>query len=164
MEPKSKLLPVLRDAVNIVKMVLFKELKPYLEAKYPRQDSAEISRLAGAVVNELFGTPNNSPYFEQFMADNRLHINNEINGLSVNFDNLRIPLTDALRIQFLCDSLEGIDSGPMLAQAETIGILLADRQVPLPKTFIEMVRRIGAAHNILQSAIYTEEKGDKGGR
>jgi hypothetical protein len=151
MEPESKLLPVLRDAVNIVKMVLFKELKSYLKAKYPQQKSADIGRLAGAVVNEFFGTPNNSPHFEQFMADNRTPIKNELDGLSVNFDSLRIPLTDALRIQFLCDSLEGIDSGPMLAQAETLGILLLDRQVPLPKTFMAMVRRIGAAHNILQS-------------
>ena len=164
MEPESKLLPVLRDAVNIIKIVLFKELKPYLEAKYPGQDSADIGRLAGAVVNELFGTPNNSPHFEQFTADNRPCIETEMDGLSVNFDNLKIPLTDALRIQFLCDNLEGIDSGPMLTQAETLGILLVDRPVPLPKTFMAMVRRIGVAYNILQSATNIEEEGDKKGR
>jgi hypothetical protein len=156
MEPKSKLLPVLRDAVNIIKMVLFKELKTHLALKYPQQDSADIGRLAGAVVNELFGTPNTSTQFAQFVAENRPRIISEVDNLSVNFQNLRIPLTDALRVQFLCDSLEGIDSGHALAQAEAHGILLVDRDVPLPKTFMAMVRRVGADHNILQPVTDSE--------
>jgi hypothetical protein len=163
METESKLLPVLRDAVSIVKMVLFKELKPHLMANYPQQDSAYIGLLAGAVVNELFGTPNNSPNFERFRADNLTCIENEIGSISEYFDNLQIPLTDALRVQFLCDSLVGIDGSPTLAKAEALGILLVDREVPLPKAFMAMVRRVGAAHKILQSANYPAAEGDKGG-
>jgi hypothetical protein len=152
MEPKSKLLPVLRDAVSIVKMVLFKELKKHLKHEYPQEDATGISRLAGAVVNELFGTPNTSTQFAQFAAENEQRIQSELDKLSVNFEYLKIPLTDALRVQFLCDSLEGIDSGPALKKAESISMLMVERDVPLPKTFMAMVRRVGAAHNILQSA------------
>ena len=162
MEQKSKLLPVLRDAVNMIKMVFFKELKTHLEAKYPQQESADIGRLAGGIVNELFGTPNTSVEFLQFATENQARIVSEIDSLSVNFDHLRIPLTDALRVQFLCDSLEGIDSGPALAQAEARGILIKDRNVPLPKTFIAMVRRVGTAHNVLQAATESEAEAEKG--
>ena len=154
MESESKLLPVLRDAVTIVKMVL--------KAKYPEQSSDYIRRLAGAVVNEVFLTPNTSPQFAQFDADNQTRIKTEIDNLAASFVSLRIPITDALRVQFLCDSLEGIDSSLMLAQAEAAGILLMDRQVPLPKTFMAMVRRIGAAHDILQSATYPATEEDEG--
>ena len=163
MVAESKLLTVLRDAVSIIKMVLFKELKPHLEAKFPQQDSAYIGLLAGAVVNELFGTLNNSSNFVRFRADNLSCIKKEISHIPKNFENLQIPLTDALRIQFLCDSLEGIDCGPTLAQADALGILMVDREVPLPKTFMALVRRVGAAHNILQSATFPAVEGDKGG-
>jgi hypothetical protein len=139
-------------------MVLFKELKMHLSQKYPQEDAAGISRLTGAVVNEIFGTPNTSTQFVQFAAENNQRILFEIEKLSVNFEHLRIPLTDALRVQFLCDSLEGIDSGPTLANAEAHGILLVERDVPLPKTFMAMVRRIGTAHNILQSSADSEEQ------
>jgi hypothetical protein len=150
MEPESRLVPVLRDAVNVIKMVLFKELKARLTTKYPQQDSAYIGCMAGAVVNEVFDTPNTSPKFMQFAADNHPRIVAEVNDISSDFGHLTIALTDALRVQFLCDSLEGIDSGPMLKKAEKSGILISDRNVPLPKTFMEMVRRVGAAHHILE--------------
>ena len=160
MEPKSKLLPVLRDAVSIIKMVLFKELKTHLKQKYPQEDATGISQLSGAVVNELFGTPNTSAKFVQFAEENERRIKSELDTLSVNFEHLKIPLTDALRVQFLCDSLEGIDSGPALKNAESYSILMVERDVPLPKTFMAMVRRVGAAHNILQSAAEPEVDSD----
>ena len=160
MESKSKLLPVLRDAVSIIKMVLFKELKTHLKQKYPQEDATSISRLAGAVVNELFGTPNTSTQFAQFAAENEQRIQSELDRLSVNFEHLKIPLTDALRVQFLCDSLEGIDSGPALKKAESHSILMVERDVPLPKTFMAMVRRVGAAHNILHTAAGPEVEAD----
>jgi hypothetical protein len=73
-------------------------------------------------------------------------------------------LTDALRIKFLCDSLEGIDSGPVLVRAERLGILLVDRKVPLPKTFMDLVRRVGVAHNLLQPSAFADEGETAGAR
>jgi hypothetical protein len=62
---------------------------------------------------------------------------------------MRIPLSDSLRVQFLCDSMEGFDSSAILVQADKLGILLHDRPVPLPKNFLELVRRLGKGHNLL---------------
>jgi hypothetical protein len=62
---------------------------------------------------------------------------------------MRIPLSDGLRVLFLCDSMEGIDSSPVLVRADELGILLHDRPVPLPKNFLELVRRLGKSFNLL---------------
>jgi hypothetical protein len=69
--------------------------------------------------------------------------------ISKNLDHLRIPLTDALRIQFLCDSHEGIDSTAVLERAERQEILIVEREVPLPGAFMSVVRSFGRAYGIL---------------
>jgi hypothetical protein len=162
MKIESKLVPVLREAVTVIQVVLFKRLKLNLSQEYPGKDSTYINRLCGAVVNELFGTPNTDPAFADFNAENHHRIQAQLSTVASAADDLLIPLTDSLRIQFLCDSLEGIDSSPVLVRAERLGILLADRKVPLPRTFMNLVRRVGAAHNLLQPSAFTDE-GERAG-
>ncbi|MGW8186956.1 MAG: hypothetical protein ACWGNK_06810 [Desulfobacterales bacterium] len=157
MKSESKLVPVLREAVTVIQVVLFKRLKLNLSNEYPGKDSAFINRLCGAVVNELFGTPNTDPAFADFNAENHDRIQAQLSTVASAADDLLIPLTDSLRIQFLCDSLEGIDSSPVLVRAERLGILLVDRKVPLPRTFMNLVRRVGAAHNLLQPSAFADE-------
>ncbi|MFZ5569734.1 MAG: hypothetical protein ACOZF0_04990 [Thermodesulfobacteriota bacterium] len=146
MELESKLIPVLREGVTVVKMILYKELKPYLTSKYPDRDAA---MLAGAVINDIFGTPNPEARFLRFVADNRFIIQTEIDGFASRFDSLRLPLTDALRVQFLCDSQEGMGNEGILTRAREANILMVDRDVPLPKFFMNLVRRLGVAYRIL---------------
>ncbi|MDH3393379.1 MAG: hypothetical protein OEL66_05180, partial [Desulfobulbaceae bacterium] len=50
----SKLLPILREAVEVVRMILFKELKDYFLAVHPDQ-AGDAGRLAAGVLNDLFG-------------------------------------------------------------------------------------------------------------
>ena len=164
MQFESKLMPVLREAVTVIQAVLFKRLKLNLSREYAGKDSVYINRLCGAVVNELFGTPSTDPVFAGFYAENHDRIQMELCTVASAVDDLRIPLTDALRIQFLCDSLEGIDSGPVLMRAERLGILLVDRKVPLPKTFMDLVRRVGVAHNLLQPSAFANEDDTAGAR
>ena len=116
MQLESKLVPVLREAVTVIQAVLFKRIKLNLPREYPGKDSVYINRLCGAVVNELFGTPNTDPAFTGFNAENHDRIQAELSNVASAADDLLIPLTDALRIQFLCDSLEGIDSGPVASE------------------------------------------------
>lgn len=71
-------------------------------------------------------------------------------------------MTDALRVQFLCDTLEGIDSDPVLKRARDLGILIVNREVPLPRTFMDLVRRLGVAHNLLQPSVLPDENDDSG--
>jgi hypothetical protein len=146
---EQTLIPALREGVAVVKMILFKELKPYLGEKYPQRGAEFAGRLSGAVINELFGTPNPDSTFAAFAQAHRVIIHDELGLLAVRHPNLRIALTDALRIQFLCDHQENIDSSAVLSRADELGILVVDREVPLPATFMNMIRALGNRVNLL---------------
>ncbi len=149
MSTESKLIPILRDGVHIIKMVFYKELKSHLSAAYPEQGAEYAGRLAGIVINDLFATPNDEEPFATFARENAAVIEKEINGIAKNFGKMNIALSDALRVQFLCDDLEGINSQQMLTRAKEVGILMMDREIPLPKTFLNLARKMGIAHKIL---------------
>ncbi|WP_373500815.1 hypothetical protein [Desulfococcus sp.] len=146
---QSRLIPILREGVDIVRMVLFKELKSHMGDAYPARDPGFAGRLSGAVLNDLFGIENLMEPFAGFRRENQALITEELHALPHRFGELRIPLTDALRVQFLCDSREGIDSESVLVRANELGILMIDRDIPLPRFFMNMVRRLGVAHRIL---------------
>ena len=154
---EAKLVPVLREGVNVVKMIFFKSLKPHLEERHPDRPPEYIGRLSGAVLNELFGATNTAEPFKSFAERNREIIDGELQQVAENFESLRIPLTDALRVQFLCDSRQGIDSQAVLSRARDLGVLIVDREVPLPKTFMNQVRRLGVAFNLLTPMDIPEE-------
>jgi hypothetical protein len=147
-EFESKLIPIMREGVDVIKMVMFKELRASLAGKYAGEQGYA-SRLAGAVLNELFGTPNPQAEFVAFAGDNRKIIEAELARIPFAFERMRIPLTDALRVQFLCDSMEGIDSQQVLLRARELKILVVDRDLPLPKSFLNLVRRLGGAHGLI---------------
>jgi len=132
-----------------VQMVFFKEIRSHLGRQYPDKDVPTISMLAGALTNELFGTPNPEPKFIQFMQANQAIIEQELLGLAANLPHLRRYLTDALRIQTLCDNQEGVQSAPSLITADKLGVLLKDRDVPLPSAFMTSVRELGALHQLI---------------
>ena len=146
----AKLVPVLREGIDIMKMVLFNELKPFLEKRYPERDPGDIIRLTGAVVNDLFGVENMEEPFASFTRENVHVIKKEVEAIATNFDHLHIPLTDALRIQYLCDSHEGVNSESVLEKAKDLNIILTDREVPLPGAFMSLVRSFGVAYKILE--------------
>lgn len=148
-EFESKLIPIMREGVEIVKMIVFKELRDSLACRLSGRPPEEAARLAGAVLNELFGSPNFQAAFAAFAEENRDRIEKELQAFPDRFAKLRIPLTDALRVQFLCDSLEGIDSEAVLVRGRNLGILLVDRDVPLPRNFLSLVRRLGTAYGLL---------------
>ena len=160
-EIENRLVPVLRDGVNLVKMVFFKELKIYLSEKYPDLETVEIGKLSGAILNQVFGTPNTAEPFATFARDNRELIDSELGEVAGQFDKLRIPLTDALRIQFLCDSQEGFENEQVLKDAQDLGILIVDRDVPLPKNFMNLVRKIGQAYGLIDPAVIPDDQSDQ---
>ena len=107
---EGEIVPTLRQGIDIIKMVLFKELKPHMKKSYPQLEPEDTGRLAGAVINNLFGIEDMEKTVEAFTAANQHLIDAEVAAFAENFDHLRIPLTDALRVQYLCDSHEGINS------------------------------------------------------
>ncbi len=150
-EVEKEFIPSLREGVDVVRMIFFRGMKDYLAEEYPDQDEDYPGMCAGAIMNELFGTPNPEKEFADFAADNREMIERELKGVSYRFPELCMPLTDALRMHFLCNEQEGIigDHEAVLRRARAIGVLQEDREVPLPNGFMELVGRLGKAYGFL---------------
>ena len=130
-------------------MILFKELRNILGKKYAGEESVHLPLLAGAITNELFGTRNPDHKFQVFREENRALIEQGLLGLAQDLPGLRSKITDALRVQTLCDNQEGHDSAACLIRADELGILVKDREVPLPSTFMTMIRTLGEQHGLI---------------
>ena len=150
---KRELIPSLREGVDIVRIIFFKNMEKYISEKYQEEDNSFSGMLAGAIMNELFGTLNPAEKFSIFAETNSEIIQQELNNVKEQFPDLRILLTDALRIHFLCNHQEGIDDNneEILKKAKDYGILMEERDVPLPKGFMELVHRIGVSYGVLSS-------------
>ena len=160
-EKQSRLLGVLREGVALVQMVFFKEIKGILEKKQPDKDLSSYLMLAGAITNELFGTPNPEQKFVAFRQENRVLIEKEMGGLAESLPHLRNALTDALRVQTLCDSQEGIEDPGVLQTAETLGILVKDRNLPLPSAFMTLVRGLGEQYQLVVAPVQISPEEDQ---
>jgi hypothetical protein len=160
-EKQSELINVLREGVAVVQMVLFKELRNSFVNTYPDRDATDRAMLVGAIINALFGTENPEEKFQQFNQKNRAVIEQELIGLPQNFPKLMHRITDALRIQVLCDSQEGEDSAAVLEQAKKFGILIENSEVPLPSTFITRIRQLGEEHGLTVAPVQITDEDDE---
>ena len=149
MEFNGRLIPLMREGIEVIKMIVFKKLRENLARKYPERDGVFLSRLTGAVVNELFGTSNDKEPFASFGLENRGLIKSELQTLGKALPEMKIPLTDALRMQALCDLQEGLDSNELLSQAQDLELLLGDRDLPLPHNFMDLARKLGATFKLV---------------
>ena len=146
---QSRLIAVLREGIGLVQMIFFKEIKGRLDRDRPNLDATVRSKLAGAVTNETFGTVNPAPEFMAFRQEHRAQIEQELLGLAVTLPHLLPALTDALRLQALCDNQEGVADDDTLLTADKLGLLLKDRETPLPSAFMTMVRELGARYHLI---------------
>lgn len=146
-----KLIPSLREGIDVVKMIFFKNLKESLMKKFPEEGDVYAGMLAGAIMNDLFGSPNPQEKFRLFAEDNSQRIRQELENVSTEFTDLCILLTDALRMHFLCNHQEGIEDNneEILKKARDYGILIEARDVPLPKGFMQLVYRVGKANGLI---------------
>lgn len=152
MDSESKLIPILREGIEIVKVIFFKDLRDHLRANRAGWDYDFVTKVTAAVVNDVFGVDNQEASIADFAAAHRQVIDEVRAAVGATQSTLRIPLTDALRTMVLCDYQEdGRDTSVVLERAREWGILLADRDLPLPNHFIDLVRRLGTAKGILQS-------------
>lgn len=152
MKFESKLIPIVRDGIDVIKMIFFKELKTSLAARYKDRDQVYVLHLTGTIINHLFGTPNTTEPHASFARENKAVIAAELNRVATDLEKMRLPLTDALRMQALCDHQEGVaDGSVILAEAQRTGILLTERELPLPHHFLGLVRRLGNAYGLLNA-------------
>ncbi len=148
MNKNSQLINALREAVGVVQMVLFKEIRTRLGKKKPDAEATRLSRLAGAITNEVFGMQNPGGTFVCFRAENWGEIERELLALKDELPELCADVTDALRIQTLCDYQEGNDSSHNLVRAKEFGFLL-ERDVPLPSSFMVRIRTLGEKNSLI---------------
>lgn len=148
----SKLIPVMREAVVMVQMILFKELRAAIHARFFDQIEPYQTHLAGAVVNNLFATEPLDRAVIGFAAANRELVERELRQLADHCPGLLPILTDALRMKTLCDNQEGIHSIPSLLMAKALGLLQEERVLPLPSTFMLQVRQLAATHGLITPA------------
>ncbi len=160
-EKQSQLITALREGVSVVQMILFKEIRHELGQRYSDRGTAFCSMLSGAIVNEVFGTLNPEKRFVAFRSDNNALIEQELLGLKNAFNQLLPALTDALRIQSLCDSQEGINGTQVLSRAHEIGLLVVEREVPMPSSFMTLVRELGEQHNLIIAPVQITPEEDQ---
>ncbi|MBC8208268.1 MAG: hypothetical protein H8E79_03750 [Desulfobulbaceae bacterium] len=156
---ESRLIPVLREGVAVIQMIVYKELRNHLGAKHPDRGPGFLGLLSGALTNALFGSNNPEPRFQDFFKTNRGLIEQELLGLAQELPHLQDPLSDALRILTLCDQQEELAPSDLLVQADALGLLNHDRELPLPSVFMETVRQLGSSHNLIipPTSITTED-------
>ncbi|HHO48185.1 MAG TPA: hypothetical protein ENN06_07000 [Desulfobacteraceae bacterium] len=152
----NRVIPVMREAVATVQLILFRELKTVLAGKYAAWDGHEYARLIGCIVNDVFGTPATDKEAARFARCRMDAVEEEMRGLAANVPDLLPCLTDALRMQTFCDYEEGVNSLPTLMRARALGFLQEERAMPMPSTFMLAVRRLGVEYGLL------EESGPKG--
>ena len=145
----NRVLPAMREAVATVQLVLFAALKNKFAGRYSERETTDFRLLAGCVVSDLFAQPPDDPAATRFASAHRDLIETELRGLAAEISDLLPLLTDALRMQVLCDQQQGLNSLPTLLRAKALGILLEDRDLPLPSTFMLAVRRLGVDHGLL---------------
>lgn len=132
-----------------MQMIVFKEVRTALADRMKDKDAPYLAMLAGAITNELFGTQNNEEKFRLFREQNRALLEQELLSFKEDYPALLAPLTDALRVQTLCDSQEGDSSELVLGRANELGFLQAERDIPLPSSFMTMIRELGEQHNLI---------------
>ena len=160
-EKNSQLIQSLREGVSIVQMVLFKEVRTNLMNNSPDLDKTTLAMLAGSITNEVFGTQNPEERFVRFTTENWGLIEQELLKIKEDLAPLCTLLTDALRIQTLCDHQEGSDSSATLLRAKEFDFLIEERDIPLPSSFMTSVRELGKLYNLLvPSAQITPEQDD----
>lgn len=145
----SRLIPILREGVAVIQMIFFKQYKEIVSSTYPELDAMSQTMLAGAITNELFDTRNTEEKFLTFRNTHKGLIEQELLGIRVKLPQMLPPLADALRIQVLCDNQEGKDSSHVLKQADSFGLLTADRDIPMPSAFMETVRTLGSVYKLI---------------
>ena len=146
----NRLLPILREGIEITKMVLYRKLQAFSGPRLPEQSPAFPGQLAAAVINDLFASPSELPEpVAAFMTSHRKLIDRERQAFTTEQPEMKIVLTDALRMQTICDLMAGLPEPGLLQRAASAGILLSEREMPLPHTFIDMARRLGKANGLL---------------
>ncbi|MFP4474300.1 MAG: hypothetical protein ACLFOY_02005 [Desulfatibacillaceae bacterium] len=148
MEKHIEHVPRMREGVAVVRRILYVRLEAYLAQKHPEKTPGYVRDLAHAVCNDLFGPDNAGNGRDGFAEENAPAIEEEAVRVGVLFNDLRILLTDALRVSVLCDWWEGRDSRSILEHARQLGVIVSERDMPRPASFVELAGRMAGIYGV----------------
>lgn len=157
----TRLLTALREGIGLVQMLFYKEIKERLSRENTTRDQLELALLAGAITGEVFAARNPDEKFTHFRATNWAEIEQELFFLHQHHPEMCRFITDALRIQVLCDYQENKNSAALLHTAQRYGYLDMERETPLPSSFMTSVRQLGKEHNLIIPPIQITQQQDK---
>ena len=80
----SKVIPVMREAVATVQLILFGQLKEKLAGKYSSWLPQKFKRLVGCIVNDLFGTPAQDKESQEFARKHIEVVEEELRAMAEN--------------------------------------------------------------------------------
>ncbi len=146
-----KIAPVMREAIVMVQMILYRRLREDVQTRYQDWSDQDKTWLAGAVTNNLFGAEAADPDVNGFARKHRELLEQELRELKDRVSDLIPHLTDALRMQTICDNHEGIHSLPCLLIAKELGLLDEERVLPMPSTFMIAMRKLGAEYGLVEA-------------
>ncbi|PIE56518.1 MAG: hypothetical protein CSA34_03815 [Desulfobulbus propionicus] len=144
------MIPVMREAILTVQMVCYRRVVSALAGRQSELEPAQRLRLAGAVINNLFGTRPEDSEVARFGTRHPELVEQELYGLKETLADMLPLLTDALRMQTICDNQEGIHSIGSLLMARTLGLLDENRSLPMPSTFMLSVRTLAATEGLVE--------------
>lgn len=145
----NRLLPLMREAVLMVRMLLHRQLLQDFAAQRPELAPEDRVRLAGALINDLFGTVPADESVGAFARAQRALVEAAMRGLAAHSGKLRPLITDALRMHCICDGQEGVNTTASLLMARAIGLLEEERPMPMPSTFMLAVRAAAVAEGLV---------------
>lgn len=157
---ENRVLPLMREAVLLVRMVLHRELLQSLAKRRPELPVEERVQLCGALINNLFGTKPEDERIVRFAREHRHVVEEELRGLAGRTGKFKPMLTDALRMHVICDEQEGINSTASLLMAKALGLLDEERSLPLPSTFMLSVRTLAVAEGLTHPLTFPEANAD----
>ena len=137
----DKLVPSLRKAMQLIKIVVYVKVKKISVQHQPKFDENAIRQLTAQFMNIMFDAQYPTGKFSDIAGLE--DVQQIILSVSLEHPELTTLITDTLRIQYLCDQETGLDRKEPLVNAEKLGILQVDRSIPLPKSFIELANRLG---------------------
>jgi hypothetical protein len=151
---ERKIVPAIREGIELVMMIVFRSLKEKNARDFPDRDAGYHSTLAAAVLNRMFGLDNPDASFRQFAKENAGQVRDRLDSFARDFPDLSILVTDALRMQFVCNEVEKVGDKDhdikVMEQAVEAGIFRKERDAPLPKGFMNLVHRVGVANGLVR--------------
>ncbi len=141
---KKRLAKKMIHGVDNVRLVLFRILSDDFLEKYQEKGESFCKTLAGATVNEIFGSQNESSQIT--FQENKKLIVEGIENLVIKYPELKRTITDAIRVLVQASAML---SGKLPENYNIIfnnaierGIFIKGGENPNPKTFIKMTEEL----------------------